>query len=239
MNASILDPGIKKIAIIDDEEDWAKLTAMRIRRLGVEPIIIKGNFQQVHELVDRVLDSGAHAAICDNCLQQKNFAEFYGAESVAQWYDRKLPSVLCTQYLDQDNIEIRQYLSRIPRVLKKTEASSEEAIVSCLNFCLEELQGEISPERQTCRTLVKVKRITDSGSKRVMDVIVPSWDLNDTVRLPMSWLHADIEKHVTEGTRLFAWVNTGAEDSMDLFFQNFELALDPLTEDELDQLYNP
>lgn len=93
-------------------------------------------------------------------------------------------------------------------------------------------EAMIEQEDIACRTLVRVV-LREGGFLRVL---VPSWSLHETVPLPISALPPGLQRAVVTGTMLFAYVNTGAERNEDLRFSRFELAPDPLTEEEIDSI---
>ena len=87
-------------------------------------------------------------------------------------------------------------------------------------------------ESETCRTLVRVV----SRNKRSLKVIVPSWDLHRAVTLRLFSDSPAVLLEAQAGTRLFARVNTGAEEGELLVFSCFEAAPEPLTEEEVSAL---
>jgi len=88
----------RKIAIIDDDKNLAELTAWEVEEAGYQPFLLDNrHFRNVSELVSLIREN-AQGAVCDHRLSNSGFANFYGAELVANLYDCKFPSLLITQY---------------------------------------------------------------------------------------------------------------------------------------------
>jgi hypothetical protein len=232
MTSVLLPDGITRIAIVDDNDDELVLKSAQFRRLGFEPHPIRGTFRTVRDLVDRIT-SQAHGVVCDNYLQPGGYASFYGAEAVARLYERKFPAVLISQFLDQDyDVSIRRWRRQIPAILAKDEAHPER-ILQGLQACLREHRGEFLPSRRACRTLVQVVRLESEAKKQVVDAIVLSWNPQHPVRFPASLIPHKLRSELEVGRYFIAKVNTGAESAADIFFYDFELAPDPIAEDQL------
>jgi hypothetical protein len=66
-------------------------------------------------------------------------------------------------------------------------------------------------------------------------VIIPSWNAEHSVRLEAERIPRQIKRKLAVGSYFIAKVNTGAYQAEDLFFEDFEPAPAPLTEEELAQ----
>jgi hypothetical protein len=96
-----------------------------------------------------------------------------------------------------------------------------------------EIAGEISPGRKAYKSLIRVTDLGDEAQATVLDVIIPSWNPRRAVRFPLSLIPLELQSSIQRGTRLFAAVNIGADDSQDLYFDTFELAPEPDPDDGL------
>jgi hypothetical protein len=91
--------------------------------------------------------------------------------------------------------------------------------------------GSVPPEAapDLWRSLVEVVGTSTGGPDRMVEVVIPSWEPDQTVRLPESILPEEIRLQLTPGVRLLllADVNIGETDPDKLVFRNFRLAPQP------------
>jgi hypothetical protein len=70
--------------------------------------------------------------------------------------------------------------------------------------------------------------LEQESGEAVLDVIIPGWNPNKAVRLPVSLIHEWMINFQPEvGQYLIANVNHGAAKSEDLYFTHFEIAPGP------------
>jgi hypothetical protein len=215
-------PGLesKRVAIVDDNKDERDLKSIQLRGVGLDPYPIPGSFHHVDELL-KVVTSVAELIVCDHYLQPGNYASFYGANAVACLYDLKHPAVLITQYLDQDcDFSIRPLRRKIPVVLRKEDATPEQ-ILHGLSVAWNEHQGIVIPERQACRTLIRVSRIQTVSNQLFVDVDIPTWHDYHPIRFPASLLPLELRENLVVDQLLVARVNTGAAAAEDLYLDEF------------------
>jgi hypothetical protein len=226
------DYQIKKIAIIDDDKRGAEMAELEVEEAGFEPLIIDGPFTEIRDLT-RLISVKAQGAICDHRLAHGGFASFSGAKLVASLYDLQIPAILITQYADIDNgISIRSWRDKIPVLLSRDEADAS-SIAQGIEYCLQELRGQVTSIRKSHRTLLRIVGIGTESGEKVIDVIVPSWNPQRAVRFPIKLLPKSISKlYVKEGVRLIAKINIGAERASELYFKDFEIA-EEIDDDEL------
>jgi hypothetical protein len=222
-------PIVKKVAIIDDDENAVEMAKLELLEAEFEPVPIdKGSFRGIQELVS-LISTIADGAICDHRLGWAGFADFYGANLVALLYDRKLPAILVTQYVDIDeDVSIRRWRRKIPVLLSRDKTSSS-VIKEGLTSCLLEFGGRIPHNRIPHRSMIRITGVSSESGEKVVDVIVPSWNPTRAVRFPVSIITPELHSQIKPGQRLIAYVNIGAEKSEDLYFDEFELA--PLPEE--------
>jgi hypothetical protein len=222
------------IAIIDDDKTEAELAELEAEDAGFKPFIVGGGpYRKVEDLIT-LISSKAEAALCDHRLGHSGFANFSGANLVARLYDLRIPAILISQYADMDNgISIRACRDKIPVVLNRdeTDASSIARGIEC---CVNELRGQTASTRKPHRTLLRIEDIGQESGKKVIDVIIPSWNPHRAVRLPVSLLPKSFGRsHLKRGSRLFAQINIGAEKASELYFKDFEIAPELDSDDEL------
>jgi hypothetical protein len=227
---------ISTIAIADDDLQMAYFTEQYIIELGLNPLVIKADhpFQKVSDLT-QVIKTEAQAAICDHRLRYRSYANFSGADVIAELYDCKIPGILVTQWKGVDrDVSIRRWRRKIP-VLLSHDDTTAEAIKSGLVYCLSEINGYYSSERKPYRAIIIVTGISNESSEEVVDAIVPSWRPHEGVRFPASLIQAEIRGVLKPGMMVFGQVNTGAETVDDLYFEEnkFELAPTANPDDEI------
>ncbi len=222
----------KKIAIVDDEQDLATVTGWDVEAAGFKSFIVKDFFREVDVLASYI-EKNAQGALCDHRLANYGRTNFSGAKLVAELYDRKIPSILITQYTDIDaDVSIRKYRRKIPVLLSRDEANAA-TIKKGIEDCVLELDGTVPITRIPHRTLLNITHITNESNEKVIDVIVPSWNPHKAVRLPASLIPQELHSELVVDRWLFADVNTGAEKSDDLYFERFELTPEPDEDDGL------
>lgn len=227
------DHPIHKVAIIDDDRREAEMAELEAEDAGFEPFVISGPFKKIEELT-RLISSQAQAAICDHRLGHSGFANFSGAKLVAQLYDLHIPAILITQYADIDNgISIRACRDKIPVLLSRDETDAV-SITRGIEYCVNELRGQMAAARKPHRVLLRLVDVGEESGEKVIDVIIPSWNAHRAVRLPTSLLPKSIRKsHLKIGSRMFAKTNIGAEKASELYFKDFEVAMEPDSDDGL------
>ena len=228
----IAQVSIKKIAIVDDEKNLAESTGWDVEKAGFEPVIVDGPFSEVDALARYIVEN-AQGVLCYHRLANYGMANFLGATLLAELYDRKIPSILITQYTEIDaNVSIRKSRRKIPVLLSRDEANAA-TIKKGIEDCVLELDGKVPITRIAHRMLLNITHITNESNEKVIDVIVPSWNPHKAVRLPASLIPQELHSELVVDRWLFADVNTGAEKSDDLYFERFELTPEPDEDDGL------
>lgn len=223
-----------KIAIIDDEKDFADAAAWEVEEAGYEPVlIVEGSFKEINDLVSKIPED-VGAVLCDQRLRKSGFANFDGSDLIAVLYDQKIPAILNTQYFDIDDVPIRKHRHKIPVLLSKQHNNLDrDTIETGIKTCLSEFDGKFSKERKPYRNIVRIIDFDDKYKEKVVDVIIPGWKPDVPVPLPLSLIHEWILDFQPKlGARLIANVNSGAENPEDLYFTNFEIAPEPEEIDE-------
>ena len=224
-----------RVAVIDDMRGQAETAAGIADEAGLIPVIISegdGIFLTPEDLLARLLSEGSTAAICDHRLAHTQFANFTGAEFIASLFRRKIPGVLLSTFAAIDgDTSIRLHRANIPYIVSRNNLVPDE-IVRGLQCCAAELAGNIPPERQPRRTLVRVVGISNESSTPVVDAIVHTWNPNLAIRFPLQAIEEPtIRQAIALGLdteiRLFAQVNVGCRNDNELFLKEFEFAPEP------------
>lgn len=118
---------IKKVAVIDDDDEAAE-TIIGALEDGNFAAFRQSAHESIEELVDAIV-TNSDAAVCDHRLRYGGFADVSGADLAARLVLRQHPTILVTQYLDQDaDIAIRSYRPHLPVVLRREDANEPEEL---------------------------------------------------------------------------------------------------------------
>lgn len=201
---------IETVAIVDDNTQSRASLVMCVDDSPLEPRPIKGPLREIEEAY-RLIASEAQGCICDHQLQtQGHYASFSGAE-LAAWNNRHdLPSILCTRFFGSDAQMplIRGFLKYVPVLCRPEELEEPEDIVEALQACASELSGSFSPERRPWRTQVVVEQL--DRKDRTVSVSLPSWQVNEPVRVRIDDITASLHAMLKVGYRTFVRANIGA-----------------------------
>ncbi len=216
-------PG-SKIAVVDDSVDDMRRTSILLEDAEFEPVAIDPSFPTLEALLNAVA-AKADGLVCDHRLSHGATAAFTGAQVVAASNRRRIPAVLVTGYADLDEqTSIRRWRSSIPCMLRKRFKPAE--IESALQLAHREQLLGPALEREGHRTVVRVLRVDQIGTERIVEVIVVAWDPVDAVILPADMITTSVGLTTDDlpGMRFMANVNIHARSSEELFFENFEVA---------------
>lgn len=217
---------MKKIAIIDDDEQTRESAGIDIEDLGLEPVMITGVALSKEELIDKVVKAKVDAVFSDHRLAPCNLSNCTGAEVLSDLYLMKYPSVLVTQFLDMEaDVGIRKYRNNLPSVISRG-SQSPDLIVKLLEASKYEIENGRPVNRQAHRAIIRVENFTTEDGCNVVDGIITNWSNNDAVRFPVDNVTSEVLNAIRSSnhTRLMAFVNTGGEDSQELFINDIQLA---------------
>lgn len=208
---------IDTVEIVDDEPAVREAYLYTVGDAGLSPHEVPGPLRGAGE-VAQTLAGTSDAALCDQLLKRRNYANFNGAELAACLYRLSVPALLCTAWEDQMLDEIRPWRRWIP-VLMKPEDLNEDTLPHALESCVEELDHGIPSHRRPWRTQVHVVDL--EGERGRMYVHVPAWG-DDLIRLGIRDVPEAIQNELDGDYRCYARVNLGAESPSDLFFDEWE-----------------
>jgi len=223
MAITIAKRSIQRVSIIDDQVSAREMCELSVDDLGLEPVSEAGPLDEQLLVCVNTIRERADAAICDYNLKVKAYSTFNGAELAAEFYKVKFPAVLCTKWYKAVIDEMRQFRRFIPSLVDPNKLDPT-SIRSGIESCIREFEGDFRAVRRPWRTLVRVEDIrkADQGSDFVY-VVVPAWNSNEVVKLPIMLIPPGIIKKLGAGSRLHAKVNLGASGNEELFFEEWEL----------------
>ncbi len=225
MNNLILhDKPIHNIAIVDDIEDARSSMSDIVHDAGFVPFpYTEIKEYSLDQFVSRIIQD-SDAAVFDHNLSVGGYANFDGAEAVADLYDKGFPAILLTQVQGYDFVKIVSNRKKIPYLIDGSKVDANQ-INEGLERCVRELTLDFPPDRRPYRTIVRVESIDLSEShRRVIDLIIPAWATSKPVQLPYDYVYDMINVDLEIDMHLVAEVNIGAECSQDLFVENIEVA---------------
>ena len=228
-----------RVAIVDDVERQAVTTAGVAEEASLDPFVISeadGEFKYLQQLFECVQNQDCGAVICDHRLSQTGFASFTGAEFVASLFDQGMPAVLLSTFTAIDgDTSIKLHRARIPSLIPRHDLDPQR-IIDGLILTERELAGHFVKERKPWRTLVRIEGVSKRGATSVVEAIVHTWKPDLAIPYPLAMIEDEsIKRHLMENSnwpvRLFAEVNVGCNDTIDLFLRGFEWAPKPDIQD--------
>lgn len=217
MSITILDREINNVCIIDDDADSRYGWGLTVEDTKLNPISQDEKVNSIDEYL-ALMTKQCDAIVTDHHLKIKDYFPVNGAEIVYKCFDYKIPSILVTRYENAVVDEIRKYRPKIPIILSPDDFDPD-SLMQGLEICINEFKGTFTQEREPIRTLVRV----DDVSENHIYILMPGWNPNEMVSVNKNILPHGIFKELKPDTRLFALVNTGAANSRDLYFSNWEL----------------
>lgn len=203
---------ISSVAVVDDDAESRRSIGWTLSDSGLEMKELDGPLRNVTDTRHQVYLE-ANALICDHYLSVSNYAQFGGAELVSECIRSGSLAILCTRFLWPDIDDIRSLLRYIPVVRRSDELNEPEELYEAFALCAEELDGNVPSDRKIWRAQIVVERI----ERPYFDVSVPSWQLEETIRLRLEDTPHEVRSKIGIGFRMHVWANLGAETS-DRFF---------------------
>lgn len=147
---------MKKIIIVDDDYDSRESLAILAEDAGFDTEVITGSYGNDKEkLIDDILSLGAEGVISDHRLAPGHLASFFGADLLATLYDRNIPTILITQFYDEDaDSTIRLYRDKLPSVIGRG-SQKPELFEQLLRFSQNELLTAKDATRKPHRALIR------------------------------------------------------------------------------------
>ncbi|HHF2851174.1 TPA: hypothetical protein ACPJZ8_000332 [Vibrio diabolicus] len=229
---------MKKIVIVDDDFDSRESLAILAEDAGFEPEIITGRYGNNKEkLIEDILCFGPDGVISDHRLQNGQMASFFGADLLASLYDKSIPSVLITQFYDEDaDSSIRLFRDKIPAVIGRG-SQTPELFNDLLTFSEKELTASKDVTRKPHRALIRLEDFKTYMNEDLVEGIVTNWRADTGIRFPTKLIPEDVQEKLKsqEIAHISAFVNIGAIDPRDIFITDIhsmpafeEIAIDDL-----------
>lgn len=224
------DREIKRVAVVDDDLDTAEMLVETLELAGFDSFHVKAEQPSVESLVQQIAQD-ADAAVCDHRLSHHGFASFTGSELGAALTRAGVPTVVVTEFLEQESVSIRTYREALPVVLRRTDTRDRQVVSDALHASQRELQGNKTRDRRTERTLMLVK-YRDPDAKWI-DVAVIGWTQADTVPIALELVPEPMRPSMQEGAWFSVESNLNAPGTGELYFRNFQPSAPPDPNDGL------
>jgi len=220
MSLNIENREIENVHVIDDNSEARLSYQDFLIALDLNPVLENGPFAQPTDVVHNI-KNGSSGVLCDYMLNQTDYADFKGAETVKCMYQKRIPAILVTKYGKAEIEEIREYRQWIPSLLIPDHLD-EESLIEGFQSCIREFNDIISDNRKPWRTQVRVDFLEKERS--VLYLIVPGWNSNQIIKLRFAAVpDAILEKILKNEKRFYVKTNLGADTEDELYFTDWEI----------------
>ncbi len=214
---------IENVIVVDDNRDAGLVVVHTLEDAGFLGECLTPE-APMDAFVGKLI-AASDAVICDHRLGYAAMAGYTGAMLANALVARDHPTILITQYLDQEaDVAIRKYRSNLPVVMRRQDASDPDELREALATCLREIRGGPTGDRKAQKTIITIEGVFNHGNETVVDALVHGWNAQDAVRFPLSLVPEDLQNFVLPGEIFFVSTNISAEEKVDLYFDNFERA---------------
>ena len=212
-------PAASRVTVIDDDEFGCEEISDHLRDFGFEPSAVTGRFDdRLAEMVAAIEATNPSFVICDNRLQPRQMANFYGVSVVKTLVERSRPAMLLTTYASPDRVTLRASRFEVPVIVDRG-AFSPEHLSDYFEICRREIADDPVDHRRPRRSLIRIDGIS-TDQQPLLDVVVPNWRPDHAVSIPISCVAAELHGALRPGMYLFGQVNIGASDEDELFFHD-------------------
>jgi len=215
---AILKPS-SRVTVIDDDEDGCEDIMDVLRDFNFEPSTITGSYDdRVGDMVQAIEAQNPSFVICDNRLQARQMAQFYGVAVVKELVSRSRPAMLLTTYGSPDRLVLRRSRFDVPVIVHR-DAFEPKRLGEYFDVCWREINHDPVDARRPHRSLIRIDNITDDPVRQI-DAVVPGWRPEHAVPIPIECIAPHLRDKISAGTYLLGDVNIGAKDEDELFFHN-------------------
>ena len=218
---NVRDRAISTVGVVDDKHQARQSRGLLLSDSGLTMLDMPGPLESV-EAARQHLARSCQALICDHHLNTNtNYAPFLGAELVAQAVAVGLPAILCTRYMAPEILDIRPYLPQIPVFISPQQLRDPDDLLRALEVCVDEILGEVLPERRVWRAQIVVEDVADDDT---FIAAVPGWDTGQVIRLRRTDVPESLRDSICADFRTFVKANLGEERPERFFVTDWQTA---------------
>ena len=215
----------RRVAVADDNPSYRRQKSQVITVAGYDPVPLEATYPTINDMIAEIRRRKATALLCDHKLTEGSYAGFQGVEAVASLYGSRIPAILVTDYVDSDLPSITRFRRKVPVLIRGNEMRPK-GIVSGINAWEQEvINKDIPVQRRPRKAVVMVDDLSSKALAQFV-VFVPRWREHEAILLSEEMFPQEIRDKLKKGTVLTATVNTDAERSEDLYFEDFRLTPD-------------
>ena len=216
-----------RITVIDDDEDGREEITELLRDLQLEPKVLEGQFgDRLYDMVAAIEATRPNFVICDNRLQPRQMAQFFGVSVVKALVERGQPAMLLTTYGSSDRLKLRELRFEVPVIVHR-DAFTPDKLSDYYETCWREISADPVDQRRPHRSLIRIDNVTE-GPVWQIDAVVSTWRPDHAVPVPIACIAPALHNLLKAGVYLLGDVNIGANHEDELFFHNVnEIAPSP------------
>ncbi|MGK0472306.1 MAG: hypothetical protein ACJAR0_002787 [Candidatus Azotimanducaceae bacterium] len=207
--------GLTTVSVIDDRPAGREGAIELLKDLDISPLNMDQPLGEFDDCIN-FLVAKSDAVICDFKLGERAYANFNGDKVAKGLYQRRIPTLLCTEFHNSQNphfVTVRQY---IPSIINPSQLD-EETFIGAVEMVRKELAGDFRNERKAYRTFVLVEEV--EADNTIIYVRVPGWNPHEMVPIRMKSLPLEVVGWIREGRHRFTTrVNLGCGEQSDLYF---------------------
>lgn len=209
---------IDRVGIVDDTEDERETLVDVFEYAKMKATSWDGPFKDVGSLVANVTSTDK-AVVCDHHLTA-GYANFRGAEAVAGFYQQGFPAILRTAWTQVELIGIRKFRRFIPVLFRDGEIELDE-FLQAWDICTAEFNGDFTTIRKPWRVRARIEDVFDNANNTWVRFVLPGWNSQEVIEISLDMAPANMRDDIKKGRNFYADVNKGAEDQVDLYFENY------------------
>lgn len=214
------------VAVIDDDVLMREDAMFWLDQNGLEARPLTGPYgPDIDKLVEEAI-AGSDYVLCDQRLSAHNFLNRSGAEVAAKLYDRRVPTILISQYAGPDEPAFKPFKGKLPVVLPRDQLGVVDLRAKFEEARAELAQGK-SKSRKPYRTIIAIDSFVQGPQPQEVVAFVQNWRPQQAVTIPLSVFPAALRGRVKPNSYFFADVNIGAGAADELYYENIEFAAEP------------
>lgn len=210
-----------RVTVIDDDDEGREEIMDMLQDFHFRPQAVIGTFDdRLDDLVAEIEAQDPSFVICDNRLNPRQMAQFYGTSVVEALAARRRPAMLLTTYASPDRLQLRKSRFEVPVIVHR-DAFDAERLAHYFEVSWREINDDPVDSRRPHRSLIRVEAVGGGPAVQV-DAVVPAWRADYAVPIPIECFAEQVRARLAAGAYLLGDVNIGAVDEEELFFHNID-----------------